>query len=364
MRRAIDLALMAKGRTSPNPMAGAVILKGGKVIGEGYHKKAGTPHAEINALSDAGKNAKDGIMYINLEPCCHQGKTPPCTKALIKNGLKKVIVGMIDPNPVVSGKGIRELKEAGIQVSIGLLEKECKKLNEVYVKYITTKTPFVLLKVAMSLDGKIATSARESKWITSKLSRERVHRLRNEVDAVMVGIGTVLQDNPNLTVSFREKNIKNPIRIIVDSNLRIPLDANVLKPMTQLRRHSKPKVIIATTNGSDSKKIDTLKEKGIDVLLMEDNNGRVNLLNLMKELGKMEITSLMIEGGSELNYSALESDIVDKVIFFIAPRIIGGKEGIPAIGGRGIERLTDSFSIGEVIVDRVDSDIAIEGYLK
>lgn len=364
MKRAIDLALTAKGRTSPNPMVGAVIIKGGKIVGEGYHKKAGTPHAEINALDEAGKNAKDGIMYVTLEPCCHQGRTPPCTKTIIKSGIKKIVIGMVDPNPIVSGKGIEELNGAGIQVSTGLLEKECKRLNEVYIKYITSKKPFVLLKVAMSLDGKIATCKRESKWITSEPSRERVHNLRDEVDAVMVGIGTVLQDNPNLTVSLKRGNVKNPIRIIVDSQLRIPMDSNIIKSASASRKSQKSKVIIAATKKADVKKADILREKGINVIEIEEENKRINLPNLMEELGKMEITSIMIEGGSELNSAALESGIVDKVIFFVAPKIIGGKEGVPAVGGRGFEKLSDSLNIRDVTVDRCGNDIVIEGYLK
>ncbi len=358
MKRAIELALMAKGKTSPNPMVGAVIVKGGKIVGEGYHKKAGMPHAEINAIDAAGKGAKDGIMYINLEPCCHQGRTPPCTKALIKSGIKKVVVGMVDPNPIVSGKGIKELKDAGIQVSVGLLEKECRRINEVYLKYITTGMPFVLLKVAMSLDGKIATHTKESKWITGKPSREMVHQLRDEVDAVMVGIGTVLHDDPNLTVDLKKKRVSDPIRIIVDSSLRIPLDANVLKSV------SKSGAIIAATKRADDKKMSALKEKRIDVLIIEGNEQRVNLMKLMEELGKREITSIMIEGGSELNSSAIEEGIVDKIIFFIAPRIIGGKDGISSVGGRGIVKLEDSLNIRDVHVDRIGSDIVVEGYLQ
>ncbi|HAP67262.1 MAG TPA: bifunctional diaminohydroxyphosphoribosylaminopyrimidine deaminase/5-amino-6-(5-phosphoribosylamino)uracil reductase RibD [Nitrospinae bacterium] len=364
MKRAIDLALTAKGRTSPNPVVGAVIIKGGKIVGEGCHKKAGTPHAEVNAINSAGKNAKDGIMYVTLEPCCHKGRTPPCTKTIIKSGIKKIVIGMVDPNPIISGKGIEELNGAGIQVSTGLLEKECKRLNEVYIKYITSKKPFVLLKIAMSLDGKIATCKRESKWITSEPSRERVHNLRDEVDAVMVGIGTVLQDNPNLTVSLKRGNVKNPIRIIVDSQLRIPMDSNIIKSASASRKAQKSKVIIAATKKADAKKADILREKGINVIEIEEENKRINLPNLMEELGKMEITSIMIEGGSELNSAALESGIVDKVIFFIAPKIIGGKESVPAVGGRGFEKLSDSLNIRDVTVDRCGNDIVVEGYLK
>lgn len=360
MKRVIELALLAKGRTSPNPMVGALIVKGGKIVGEGYHKKAGTPHAEINALDEAGKSARDGIMYINLEPCCHHGRTPPCTKSLIKSGLKKIVVGMVDPNPLVSGKGIKELKEAGIKVSVGLLEKECRKINEIYIKHITTGMPFVLLKVAMSLDGKIATHTKESKWITGKPARERVYQLRDEMDAVMVGIGTVLQDDPNLTVALKKRRVNNPIRIIVDSSLRIPLDANVLKSPNK----GGIRTIIATTNRADDKKIAALKEKGVDVLIIEGSEEKVNLIKLMKELGKREITSVMLEGGSELNSSAIEDGIVDKVMFFIAPRIIGGKDSVPSIGGKGIVKLEDSLNIRDVHIDRIGSDIVVEGYLQ
>jgi len=355
MHRAMELALMAKGKTSPNPMVGAVIVKNDRIIGEGYHKKAGTPHAEINALNSLTEDISDATMYINLEPCCHYGRTPPCTQTLIKNGLKNLVVGMLDPNPLVGGKGINELKNAGINVETGVLEKECKKLNEIYIKYITTRKPFVLLKSSITLDGKIATCTKESKWITGKESRELVHQLREEIDAIMVGIGTVINDNPNLTAYLKADKIKDPVKIIVDSKLRIPSDANVFK--------SDSKVIIATTAVADIEKIKILQDRKVDVLVIEEQEQRVNLVKLMEELGKKEITYIMLEGGAEINASALKSNIVDKVMFFIAPKILGGQDSISAIGGKGCEKLTDAFNIHDLNVFRTGNDIVIEGYI-
>jgi len=356
MERAIELALRGKGKTSPNPMVGAVIYNDRKIVGEGYHRKAGTDHAEIVALKKAGKLAKDAALYVTLEPCCHTGRTPPCTKAIIKSGIKKVVIGMQDPNPIVAGKGINELRQAGILVLTGLLQKDVERINEKYIKFISTGYPFVLMKIGMSLDGKIATPARESKWITSEESRKIVHSIRGEVDAIMIGAGTLIQDNPNLLVSPRKK--KNAARIIVDSSLRTPIDYNILDNLPIAR------TIFLTTELADKEKIKLFRDKGAEVILTPLDDGRVDIKEGMRILGEMGIISIMLEGGSELNYSCLSKGLVDKVLFFIAPKIIGGKEGISSVGGKGIESLKDAFHLTDITLREEGKDIIVEGYIR
>jgi diaminohydroxyphosphoribosylaminopyrimidine deaminase/5-amino-6-(5-phosphoribosylamino)uracil reductase len=351
---ALNLAKRGKGKTSPNPMVGAIIVKDGKIVGKGYHKKAGKPHAEINALRDAGEKAKEGTLYINLEPCVHYGKTPPCTDTIIKNRIKRVVIGMKDPNPVVSGKGIKKLKKHNIDVSVGILEEKCRRLNEVFCKYITTRMPFVILKAASTLDGKIATKIGNSKWITSEKSREYVHRLRNEVDGILVGIETLIKDNPLLTTRIRGG--KNPIRIIVDTKLRIPIDSKVLSI-------SEGETIIATTSLASKEKIRILEDMNIKILLIDLDNNRVDLLKLMKELGKRGITSILLEGGSKINGSFIDKGIVDKVYLFFAPKIMGGRESIPIFSGKDIENLNDIINLRELNIKRIDRDILISGYI-
>ncbi len=369
MQRTLELAAKGQGRTSPNPMVGAVIVKGNKIIAEGYHRKAGTPHAEVAALKKAGAKAKGATLYVNLEPCCHKDKkTPPCTKAIIKSGIKKVVIAMIDPNPNVSGRGIKELKNAEIKTEVGIIETEAKRLNTAFIKFITKKEPFVILKIAQSLDGKIATASGESKWITGEEARKHVHKMRNEVDAVLVGIGTVKKDDPSLDCRIRGG--RNPYRIIVDSLLQIPLNAKVL-------RHKDGKTIIATTSKAPKRKSDLLKATGVRVLIIREKNGKVhpvrkpgrgfltngiNLKNLMKELGKLNIASLMIEGGSSINASALSSKIVDKIMFFISPRIIGGTDAVPSIGGKSPASLKNVVRIKKSQVKIIGKDILVEGY--
>lgn len=348
---------MGKGRTSPNPMVGALVVKGKRIIGKGYHKKSGTPHAEILALEEAGKDAIDSTLYVNLEPCCHYDKkTPPCTDVIIKSGVKRVVLSMIDPNPKVSGKGIKILRKAGIKVEKGILEEESMRLNEAYIKYITTGSPFVILKIASSLDGKIATASGESKWITGDKSRKKVHHLRSEVDAVMVGIGTVLKDDPRLDVRLVKG--RDPHRIILDSKLKIPLNAKVLNT------ESEAKTFIATGPDAPKEKIAALKERGAEIIPVDLSEDYINLSSLMKELGSRGIMSLMIEGGSETNASALKEGIVDKVLLFISPKIIGGHDSKGSIGGKSPERLSDAIILRDIKMKRLGEDILIEGYLK
>lgn len=363
MQRALTLAAKANGMTNPNPMVGAVIVKNNKIIAEGFHEKPGTPHAEAIAIAEAGKKAINASLYVTLEPCCHSDKrTPPCTRTIINARIKKVIIAMKDPNPKVLGKGIDELKKNGIEVRLGILEEKAKRLNEAYIKYITTGKPFVILKVAMTLDGKIATPQGDSKWITSEKARTFVHKMRNNVDAVMTAVGTVKADNPQLTVRlYKNRNMKNPARIVIDPDLETPVDFKIfdIPPETILvtrviSHHVAAQVI--------SEKMKILSEKGVQILEYEGT--KVDLQWLMKRLGDKGICSLMIEGGSSFSGSCLNDGIVDKVVFFIAPKILGGKDSIPAVGGDNLRSLSDALKIDSLKINRLGNDIMIEGYIE
>jgi diaminohydroxyphosphoribosylaminopyrimidine deaminase/5-amino-6-(5-phosphoribosylamino)uracil reductase len=355
MKKAVSLAARGLGRTSPNPAVGAVIVKNNRVLASDYHKKAGEPHAEALALMKAGSMAKGATLYVNLEPCCHTDKkTPPCTSSIIKAGIKKVVVSMLDPNPKVSGRGIKKLEKAGIRTEVGIMGEEAARLNEAFIKHITTGIPFVLLKIAQSLDGKIATAKGRSRWITGEKARRHVHRMRNELDAVLVGIETVSMDNPSL--DCRMKGGRNPYRIVVDSSLRISPEAKVLG-------YKDGKTIIATTAKAKAAKVNAIKKTGHHVLRIKSKNGRVDLKALMKELGMMGISGLMIEGGSSIAASALSAKIVDKMNFFTAPKIIGGKDSITSVGGASPVSLSRAIKIRDMKTKRFGEDILIEGYI-
>ncbi len=354
MRLALSLAAKARGRTSPNPMVGAVIVKDGEIVGRGYHHKAGTPHAEIHAIADAGEEARGAVIYVSLEPCSHHGRTGPCTQAIIEAGLSRVVMAMMDPNPRVSGRGKAALEAHGIEVQTGILETEARKLNEAYVKYITTKQPFVIMKAAMSLDGKIATASGKSKWITSEASRRVVHQIRDEVDAIMVGIGTVMRDDPSLTTRLPDERGRDPVRIILDSRGRIPLKSRVL------HLDSSARTIVAVTPQAPQEKVAQLKEHS-EVLVIPEQNERVDLQALMQELGRMEIMSVLLEGGAEVNASALKAGIVDKVMVFIAPKLIGGAESPGPVGGSGIDELSEAVALTDISLERIGEDILITG---
>ena len=346
---AINLAEKGKGFVSPNPLVGCIIVKRGKIVGRGYHKKFGEAHAEINALRAAGKKAKNATMYVNIEPCSHWGKTSPCTEKIVESGIREVVVGMEDPNPVVDG--YKELKFRGLKTRIGILRKTAKKLNEAYVKYIKTKKPFVILKLAMSLDGKIATSTGDSKYITSSEARKYVHQLRGEVDAVMVGINTVMRDDPLLDARLVKG--KNPTKIVVDSTLKISERAKIFKDPS--------KVIIATTKKAPKKKIDKLHQRGVRVLVLDLKTGLVDMKELMKELGKSGITIIIIEGGAELSGNAIKERIVDKILIFTAPKIIGN--GLGPIKNLGIKKVNKAIKLKNVVTRNIGKDFLVEGYL-
>ncbi|OPZ84199.1 MAG: Riboflavin biosynthesis protein RibD [Firmicutes bacterium ADurb.Bin419] len=356
MGRAIELAKKGWGRTNPNPLVGAVIVKDDRVISEGFHEVVGCAHAEVAAFNNATEDVAGGTLYVNLEPCSHYGRTPPCAKAIIEAKIKKVVVAMIDPNPKVSGKGIQMLRSAGIEVEVGVLEEEAKKLNEIFINYVVNKKPFVILKAAMTLDGKIASVTGDSKWVTSEASRAYVHVVRDRVAAIMVGINTVLKDNPMLTTRLNGNVGNDPVRIVVDSKGIIPEDSKVLCA------NSKAGVILATTSNIPADKEMYLVGNGVKVVKADGSDGRVDLVKLMEELYKLEIDSILLEGGGTLNAEALNAGIVDKVMFFIAPKILGGKDALTPVEGSGINLMNDAVKIKDVSVSRFGEDILIEGY--
>lgn len=353
MRLAMQLAGNAIGRTSPNPLVGAVIVKDNRVVGCGWHRKAGTPHAEVHALNQAGELAQGADVYVTLEPCAHYGKTPPCAKALVEAKVKNVYGGLLDVNPKVAGKGFKILEDAGIHVEYGFLQDELRKQNEVFFKWIEHKKPFVVLKAAMTLDGKIATATGQSKWITNETSRAYGYKLRDIYDGIMVGINTVIEDNPMLTA--RVDGGKNPIRIVVDSSLRIDINANVVQDKSA-------KTIIATTDKADKDKILKLQAQDVDVIVVDkDKNDKVDIEKLLDILGQQNICSILVEGGATLSGSFVAKKLVDKVYFFIAPKIIGGKEAKTPVAGTGILNLQEALTLKDIQIEKLEEDILIIG---
>ncbi|MDE0555383.1 MAG: bifunctional diaminohydroxyphosphoribosylaminopyrimidine deaminase/5-amino-6-(5-phosphoribosylamino)uracil reductase RibD [Candidatus Poribacteria bacterium] len=359
MKRALDLARRGRGRTSPNPLVGAVVVKAGQVVGEGYHQRAGTPHAEIHALNAAGENAKGATLYVNLEPCCHWGRTPPCTEAVLQTGVAEVYVAEVDPNPSVAGNGIRQLQDAGLRVHVGTCAEEAAQLNEVHKKYIQTRKPFVILKTAMSLDGKIATASGESHWITSEGARQRGHEIRDAVDAILVGKGTVVRDNPALTTRLQDRAGQDATRIVLDSYGSTSTDARIFNP------ESRAGVIIAVTPNAPTENLRALEKAAAEVITVPAAHDRVCFEHLMGILGAREITSVLVEGGGEVNASAIAAGVVDKVMCFIAPKLIGGRDAPGPIGGEGISSLSDVPRLQQVSITSISdsADFLIEGYL-
>jgi diaminohydroxyphosphoribosylaminopyrimidine deaminase/5-amino-6-(5-phosphoribosylamino)uracil reductase len=358
MKRALELAKLGEGHTSPNPLVGAVIVKNGKIIGEGYHEKYGENHAEVNAFLNAEEDVTGADMYVTLEPCSHYGKTPPCSERIVKEGIKKVFIAMEDPNPLVAGRGIQILKEAGIEVETGILKKEAEDLNEIFLKYIKDKIPFCILKTAMSLDGKIATYTGDSKWISNEKSRRYVHQLRHKVSSIMVGIGTVLADDPLLTTRLEDKDGTDPIRVIVDSKGRIPLESKVINST------SRAKTILATTSKIPKHKKEQLESKKVEVVITPTKNDQVYLNYLFKYLGDEGIDSVLVEGGSTLNESIIKEKLVDKVITFIAPKIIGGVKAKTPVEGKGFEYVKEAVVLEKIKTKIFDEDVMISGYVR
>ena len=352
MRLAIKLAKRAEGLTNPNPLVGAVIVKNNRIIGKGYHKKCGLPHAEVNALEKAGRHAKGAILYVTLEPCDHFGRTAPCTDAVIRSGVKTVMIAMKDPNPVNNGRGINKLNKHGIKTTTGILRKEAITLNRPYIKFITKKMPYITLKLAESLDGKIATRTGDSKWITQEDSRRYGHELRGKVDVVMVGVNTVIKDDPLLTSKIR--NAKQPIRIILDDRLRTPLGAKIFTGL------DKSPVIIATTRVASKNKVKLYTAEGAEVVMVKSKKGKVDLTELFKMLGKMNVMHILVEGGGQLAASIVEERLADHFLFFIAPKIIGGRNAITSVEGIGAKRVRDALILKNIRIKKFKKDILIE----
>ena len=360
MRRALELARKGEGHTSPNPMVGCVVVKDGRIISEGYHEKYGEFHAERNALTRCTEDTAGADLYVTLEPCCHQGKTPPCTDIIIEKKIARVFVGSMDSNPLVAGKGVQILRDHGIYVETGILDAECRKLNEVFYHYIATKTPFVVMKYAMTLDGKIACATGDSKWVTGEIARTQVHRMRGRYRGIMVGIGTVLADDPML--NCRVEGGVDPVRIICDSNMHIPTESQIVKTASDIET-----IVACSQEALESErkqeKIRRLKEAGIQIIGTEGAHG-VNLVELMKKLGGQNIDSILLEGGGTLNASALEDGIVNKVYAYIAGKLIGGMDARSPVEGMGIDRMADAITLQNVEIEKLGDDFCIVGYVK
>ncbi|MBA2251096.1 MAG: bifunctional diaminohydroxyphosphoribosylaminopyrimidine deaminase/5-amino-6-(5-phosphoribosylamino)uracil reductase RibD [Nitrospirales bacterium] len=355
MKRALRLAAKGRGRTSPNPMVGAVIVSRSRIVGQGYHHRAGDPHAEVLALRAAGKQARGGTLYVTLEPCCHTRKrTPPCVPVLVESGLRRVVVATPDPNPQVKGRGVSRLRRACIDVTVGCCREEAEQLNEAYIHWITTGRPFLTLKAAMTLDGKIATAGGDSRWITGREARLQIHRLRGQVDAVMVGIGTVLHDDPQLTARPPGSKVRQPVRVILDSRLRIPLNAKVLSTK------GGGEVVIVTTRHAATPRIENLQRLGATIVIVPAEHGRVSLNVCLTELGKRGITSVLLEGGSELNASALSGGLVHRLQLYVAPTLLGGQNAKGVFGGTSPTSLTDAQPLKDVQLKRIGRDVFID----
>ena len=351
MKRALALAKKGAGFVSPNPMVGAVIVKNGEIIGEGYHEKYGELHAERNALKNCKESPKGATLYVTLEPCCHYGKTPPCTEAIIESGISRVVIGTLDVNPVVAGKGAKILADNGVRVEVGVLEKECRKLNRIFNKYMTSKLPYVVMKYAMTADGKIATVSGESRWITGDAARENVHRLRKNLSGIMVGVSTVIADDPSLNCRLKEPS-KDPVRIICDSHLKTPLDSNVVKT-------ARINQTIIATSSEDSRRISEYEKSGCKVINIPQGSNGIDLNFLMRELGNMGIDSILLEGGGTINYSALESKIVDEIHIHMAPKIFGGNSKSP-VEGAGISDINRAIKLNPIDTKWYGNDLVIE----
>lgn len=359
MERAIELAKKGIGAVDPNPLVGAVIVKDGRIIGEGYHHKYGDLHAERDAFASLTESAEGAEMYVTLEPCCHQGKQPPCTEAIVEHKIKRVYVGSDDPNPLVSGKGIWYLREKGVEVFTHAMKEECDEINRVFFHFITTSTPYVVLKYAMTMDGKITTRTKKSRFITNEASRNKVQVIRNELPAIMVGIGTVLEDDPLLTC--RLENGRNPIRIVCDSNLMIPLKSKLVTTAKQVRTF-----VAATESVKETKrdKMKRLESLGVGVLLIPEKDGHLDLSILMEKLGLMKINAILLEGGGTLAWGMLKEGLVQEVRTFTAPKIFGGKDAKTPVEGEGVAEVS-SAALGELVeLEAIDGDIYARYLLK
>lgn len=352
MARALELAVLGEGAVNPNPMVGAVVVKDGKIVGEGYHKRYGGPHAEVFALEEAGEEARGADIYVTLEPCSHYGKTPPCAKKIVDMGVKRCIIATLDPNPLVSGRGVKILQEAGVEVAIGVLEKEARELNRVFMKYITEKKSYLFLKCGITLDGKIATRSGNSQWITNEIAREKVQRLRNRYMGIMVGINTVLKDNPSLTA--RVEGGRNPYRIVIDPNLDIPLESKFVN------FQDGKSIIITSEKNRDCDLVKTLEDRGVRVEYLSGNDFKVG--DILKKTGELGIDGVLLEGGSFLISKAFEEGEIDGGEIFIAPKILGDEKAIPFIKGFSVENIADGFELENTEINLYGNNVSMEFY--
>ncbi len=353
---ALELAEKGRGKVEPNPMVGAVLVKNGEIVGKGYHQVFGGPHAEIHAINEGGENCKGSTLYVSMEPCAHYGKTAPCVDAIIRAGIGRVVTTVIDPNPLTTGKGIQKLKEAGIEVCLGIMESRAKRLNAPFFKLMQKGLPYVTVKWAMSLDGKIAARTGDSRWITSEESRIYVHKIRGQMDGILVGINTVLRDDPLLTC--RLEGGRSPKRIIIDSNASLPLNSRLLTTITE------SEIIVAVRENAQSAQVKRLEQLGCTIIRTGGMYDRVNLQDLFRRLGEMKLTNILVEGGSRIITSMIKGRFTDKVIVFIAPIIVGGEGALSPVLGRGVDKVSDATKVHEIIVKRMSHDIVIEGLLE
>jgi len=380
MLEALRLAARARCRTHPNPMVGCIIVRDGQVVGTGYHHRAGEPHAEVLALREAGNAARGATVYVTLEPCAHYGRTPPCADALIRAGVARVVAAMADPDPRVAGRGLQRLKDAGIRTECGLLEEEARTLNRAYLKLKATGRPLVILKWAMTLDGKIACTSGDSRWVTGEVARSHVHQIRDQVDAILVGVGTALRDDPELTARPSRPGPlpvwaggldpgpdpdwrpRDPLRIVLDSAARLPLEARLLSPALQ-DRPSPNRTLVAVTHRAKPEKRRALEEKGAEVLVLPEQKEGVALEPLLEELGRRGIGTLLVEGGSQVHGSFLARGLADYVMVYVAPKLVGGAGAPGPVGGIGLQRMADAWRIGDVKVTQLGADWLLEGAL-
>lgn len=354
MQTALELAAQTKGQTSPNPLVGAVIVRDGEIVGFGAHLKAGGPHAEVQALRMAGEQAAGSTVYVTLEPCHHHGRTPPCTEALIEAGVRRVVIAdAFDPNPEVSGKGVRKLEENDVEVVTGVLQERAKRMNEMFRYFIQHRRPFVTLKTASTLDGKIATHTGSSRWVTGEAAREEVHRLRHEHDGILVGVGTVIADDPQLTVRLPEGG-NHPTRVVLDATLRVPEDARIVSDR-------EAPTWIFTTDRMDVAKKHELERRGVRVI-STGSGPRVDIEQVLIHLGERDMVSLLVEGGRQINGAFLEAQAIQKIVSYIAPKVIGGQMSPTSFGGNGLENMTDAFRLDDVDVVMIGEDIKVTGY--
>jgi diaminohydroxyphosphoribosylaminopyrimidine deaminase / 5-amino-6-(5-phosphoribosylamino)uracil reductase len=358
MQMALELATGGEGFTSPNPLVGAVVVKDGRVVGSGFHEKVGGPHAEANAIEAAGPQSEGATLYVTLEPCNHTGRTPPCTEKILSAGIRRVVIAMRDPNPKVAGGGADLLKRKGIQVELGVRRQQAQKLNEIFIKYITSARPFVMAKCAATLDGRIATRTGDSRWVTGESARQFVHRLRHAVDAILVGINTVRKDNPSLTARLPGGRGRDPVRIVLDTHLSISPDAKLL------RQKSDAGTILVVGKAVARDKMKAFEKTGIRVVQAALKNGLIDMDALMDQLGAMQLASLLVEGGSRVLASAFKAGIVDKVLFFYAPKILGGDDGVPICRGPGAGSMNQSIAVSDIGIRRFGDDVMIEGYIR